>query len=203
MNIREVIEIITRRRLGKGKLAIFFFGKPGVGKGERASWLNGCGFPVITTSNLFNGLPDDHEVKQVMKSGDLVDDGHVLKVIFEHLHDIDFPTCIGIDGAPRNVNQLEEIYKALKHFCYEAYVLHLDASDELCMERMRRRDVKESRLDKGLGKKRLEVYHKETDPVLARAEELGIPIISISITDVDIHPNEVNFDILKALMNMV
>ena len=71
-----------------------------------------------------------------------------------------------LDGIPRNVGQARELENSLDVF----KVIHLRCNDEnAMMQRMRKRALKENRMDDADDKvirHRFEVYHKETLPVL-------------------------------------
>jgi adenylate kinase len=71
-----------------------------------------------------------------------------------------------LDGIPRNVAQAKALQKSLAVL----KVIHLSCGDEeAMMQRMRRRALKENRMDDADDKvirHRFEVYHKETHPVL-------------------------------------
>lgn len=186
-------------RSGK-KIALLLFGPPGVGKGKQGDWLIGSGLPVLKTSQLLDGSP---EVRQIIQRGELVGCDQVLSVLFEQLADMGYPTMVGVDGAPRTVYQLRKMYAHLECLGYEVYILRLNAEDDLCLERMKRRDIEENRLDKGKGRKRLEVYHQETKPCLVEAQALGIKILEINIAHCDVAPEEISYEILKNLFALV
>jgi adenylate kinase len=88
-----------------------------------------------------------------------------------------------LDGIPRNPNQSE----LLKDTIDVRVVIHLAASDkELMIQRIRGRAIAENRTDdadEAIIRRRFEVYHAETEPVLryyppeqvATVDALGTP----------------------------
>ncbi len=147
-----------------------------------------------------NGTPTGLKAKAFMDAGQLVPDEVIIGIISERLQE---PDCAGgyiLDGVPRTIAQAEALEKA--GIVFDA-VVSLEVGDEVIMERMGGRRVcpdcgasyhvaavppkTEGVCDKCGGKlvqrkddapetvkSRLEVYHKETEPLKAFYAERGL-----------------------------
>ena len=147
-----------------------------------------------------NGTPTGMKAKAFMDAGQLVPDEVIIGIISERLEEPDCAKGYILDGVPRTIAQAEALEKAGIVFdC----VVSLEVSDETIMERMSGRRVCEScgasyhmvavppkqegvcdscggklvqRKDDApeTVKARLEVYHKETEPLKAFYEKRGL-----------------------------
>ena len=138
-----------------------------------------------------NGTPTGLKAKEYMDAGKLVPDEVIIGIINERLQEPDCANGFILDGVPRTIAQAEAMEKA--GIVFDA-VVSIEISDETIMERMSGRRVCESCgasyhlvavppktegiCDKCGGKlvqrkddapetvkARLEVYHKETEPL--------------------------------------
>ncbi len=147
-----------------------------------------------------NGTPTGLKAKAFMDAGKLVPDEVIIGIISERLAEPDCAKGYILDGVPRTIAQAEALEKA--GITFDA-VVSLEVSDETIMERMSGRRVceacgasyhvvavppkKEGVCDKCGGKlvqrkddapetvkSRLEVYHKETEPLKQFYAERGL-----------------------------
>jgi len=147
-----------------------------------------------------NGTPTGLKAKAFMDAGKLVPDEVIIGIISERLAEPDCAKGYILDGVPRTIAQAEALEKA--GITFDA-VVSLEVSDETIMERMSGRRVceacgasyhvvavppkQEGVCDKCGGKlvqrkddapetvkSRLEVYHKETEPLKAFYAERGL-----------------------------
>ncbi len=147
-----------------------------------------------------NGTPIGLKAKEYMDSGRLVPDEVVIGVITERLQDADCANGFILDGVPRTIAQAEALEKA--GISFDA-VVAIEIADEKIVERMGGRRVCEScgcsyhivnvppkvegvcdvcggKLvqrkddDPATVRDRLEVYHKETEPLKGFYEARGI-----------------------------
>ena len=147
-----------------------------------------------------NGTPTGLKAKSYMDAGQLVPDEVIIGVITERLAEEDCKNGYILDGVPRTIAQAEALEKAGIQF---DAVVSIEISDEAIMERMSGRRVCESCgasyhltavppkvagvCDKCGGKlvqrkddtpetvkARLEVYHKETEPLKDFYEARGV-----------------------------
>lgn len=154
----------------------------------------------ILRAAIKNGTPTGREAKAYMDGGNLVPDDIIIRIITERLSEEDCKNGYILDGVPRTIAQAEALEKAGIQF---DAVLSIEISDEAIMERMSGRRVCESCgasyhlvavppkvpgvCDKCGGKlvqrkddtpetvkERLQVYHKETEPLKAFYEARGV-----------------------------
>jgi len=158
--------------------AILLFGAPGSGKGTQGRILGAVpGFYHSSTGDIFRSLDLQSEMGRIFWEyagrGQLVPDEFTIKVWKQFIKGMELVNkfhpeteILVLDGLPRNVNQarlLEDTIEVLK-------VVHLVADNAKMVERLRRRALKENRFDDAndaVVKRRLEVYEKETAPLLS------------------------------------
>jgi adenylate kinase len=158
--------------------AILLFGAPGSGKGTQGKILGAIpGFFHSSTGDIFRSLDLRSEFGRTVwehsSRGRLVPDELTIQIWKQYITGMEWingfhpeSEIIVLDGLPRNVNQaklLEDTIEVLK-------VIHLVADYDKMVERLRRRALKENRVDDASDAviaKRFEVYERETKPVLA------------------------------------
>jgi len=157
---------------------ILLFGAPGSGKGTQGKILGAIpGFFHTACGDIFRSLDLQSEMGRIAweysSRGELVPDEFTVKLWKQYIKGMEMVNqfhpdteILVLDGIPRNVKQaqlLEDTLDVLK-------VIHLRCTDMSKMvERLRRRALKENRLDDANDKviqHRLEVYETETRPVL-------------------------------------
>lgn len=150
---------------------LIFLGPPGAGKGTQAQVLSeNHQIPHISTGDILraavtNQTPLGKQAKDYMDRGELVPDALILDLIQDRLSYEDTDNGWILDGFPRNVNQaafLEELLSKLNQSA--DCVLNLEVPDEVLVERLlarKRKDDNESTI-----RRRLEVYHQDTVPVI-------------------------------------
>lgn len=144
------------------------------------------------------------ELKAQMNSGHLISDELVIKLLVQRISESDCKSGFILDGTPRNINQVNLLKKITKI----DKVIEIILSDELAIKRISGRvfceKCKESYnlitepepknlkfCDKCSGnliqraddnpdaiKKRLEIYHKETEPIFKEYKDILIKIDS-------------------------
>ena len=154
----------------------------------------------ILRAAIKNGTPTGLKAKSFMDAGQLVPDEVIIGIITERLAEDDCANGYILDGVPRTIAQAEAIESAGIHF---DAVVSIEISDETIMERMSGRRVCEhcgasyhlvavppkvpGVCDSCGGKliqrhddepetvkHRLEVYHKETEPLKDFYAERGL-----------------------------
>ena len=157
---------------------ILLFGAPGAGKGTQGKILGKVpGFYHLACGDVFRSLDMASDLgKKFMEyssRGELVPDELTIEMWRQNMHaqtvlSIYKPNVdlLVLDGIPRNVNQA----KHLEQYLEVLTVLHLVCPDiEAMVTRMRRRALKENRIDDADEKvirRRFEVYRRETAPIL-------------------------------------
>ena len=154
----------------------------------------------ILRAAIKNGTPTGMKAKAYMDAGKLVPDDVIIGIITERVAEEDCKNGYILDGVPRTIAQAEALEKAGIVF---DDVVSIEISDEVIMERMSGRRVcehcgasyhlvavppkQEGICDKCGGKlvqrkddapetvkARLEVYHKETEPLKAFYAQRGL-----------------------------
>ena len=157
---------------------ILLFGAPGSGKGTQGKILGNIpGFFHSSTGDIFRSLDlktnTGRTVWEFVSKGKLVPDELTINIWKQYLQGMELinqfhpeTEIIVLDGLPRSPVQaklLGDTIDVLK-------VIHLVADQAKMVERLRRRALKENRVDDASDEvigKRFDVYQKETKPVLA------------------------------------
>lgn len=158
---------------------VLLFGAPGAGKGTQGKILGKIpGFYHLACGDVFRSLDTSSDLGskfvEFSSRGELVPDSLTIEMWRQNIHaqtvlSIYKPAAdlLILDGIPRNVTQA----KALDVHIEVLDVIHLVCPDlDKMVERMKRRAIKENRLDDADEKvirRRFEVYDRETKPVLA------------------------------------
>ena len=202
-------------------MIVVFLGPPGAGKGTQAQRLaEEKGFIHISTGDLLReavkkGTPLGKKAKEYMDRGELVPDHLIVEMIKEK---IPAEGNVILDGFPRTVAQAEALEAMLAGMgkLVDAVIL-FDVPDEVVIERLsgRRVDPKTGKVyhikynppPEGVEviqrdddreeviKKRLEVYRKQTAPLIDFYREKGL----LKVIDATKPPEEVYKELLKAL----
>jgi adenylate kinase len=166
-------------------MRLILLGPPGAGKGTQAQRLiESRGIVQLSTGDMLRaavkaGTPVGQEAAAIMARGDLVPDDIMVKVISERL---DAPDCANgfvLDGFPRTVAQAEALTRLLaeKRLRLDA-VIELAVDPEALVARIekRARETGGAREDDNAetARKRLEVYQKQTAPVVAYYRARGM-----------------------------
>ncbi|MBX4209690.1 MAG: adenylate kinase [Mollicutes bacterium PWAP] len=154
---------------------IIFLGAPGVGKGTLAKTLSKKeNLEHISTGDIFrynikNNTLLGKEVKSILAAGNFVSDDLTNKIVKNTI--INKEGYI-LDGYPRTINQA----KFLLDLVDIDDVILLDATDQVVIERLTLRSEKEGRTDDTpeIISKRLEVYNKQTKPLIDFFKSKGI-----------------------------
>ncbi|TCT12797.1 adenylate kinase [Tepidamorphus gemmatus] len=167
-------------------MRLILLGPPGAGKGTQAARIEQrYGIRQLSTGDMLRaavaaGTPVGQKAKDIMARGELVPDEVVVQIISERLDQPDCAKGFILDGFPRTVAQaeaLEELLKA-KGIRLDA-VVELEVDGSILIERIEKR-ARESaggpRADDNAEalKKRLEVYHAQTAPLIAFYRDRGL-----------------------------
>lgn len=159
-------------------MRLILLGAPGSGKGTQAALLSEeLAIPAISTGEMLRqavaaGTPLGAKVKQVMSSGDLVDDATMGEVVKERLAREDAKGGFILDGYPRTLVQADLLAEILVGMGAELDgVLFLEVPEAVLVERImgrRRADDKEDVI-----RQRLLVYRRLTQPLVDYYEQRG------------------------------
>lgn len=172
MNLSEMN--VTRP---KGLPAILLFGMPGVGKGTQGSMLGTMsGMLHVSTGAIFRSLDteseDGREVGKYIHHGELVPDDLTIRIwrhwLDERMADGTYDPqreVLILDGIPRSPRQCA----MLKEHIEVLGIVHLECKDpEPLIERLRARGQgRADDTDDAIIRRRFEIYHEKTDPVLS------------------------------------
>ncbi len=156
---------------------ILLFGAPGSGKGTQGKILGTIpGFFHSSTGDIFRSLDlqsvTGRTVWEYVSKGKLVPDELTISIWKQYLQGMELinqfhpeTEIIVLDGLPRSLHQA----KLLGDTIDVIKVIHLVADQAKMVERLRRRALKENRVDDASDEviaRRFDVYQKETKPVL-------------------------------------
>jgi adenylate kinase len=183
---------------------ILLLGPQGSGKGTQAKRISAeYSIPHIATGDILRDAiaqetPLGREVKPIVENGRLVSDELMTALIGERLEAADARNGFVLDGFPRTLAQAGALDEMLREIARElSIVFELQISDEGCTERLLKRAHDEGRKDDtpDVIARRLEIYHRETEPLVEhyRAQGIGVGV------QADATVNEVFNQIQQAL----
>jgi adenylate kinase len=117
------------------------------------------------------------EAKRFMDKGDLVPDSVILNLIKDELAKPEAKEGAIFDGFPRTAAQAELVDRTLAERGQRLnHILLLDVTEEELLRRMHRRAMEEGRSDDTPEaiKTRLQVYQRDTAPLIAHYAQRGI-----------------------------
>jgi adenylate kinase len=168
-------------------LNILLLGPQGSGKGTQAERLSAeFGLPHIATGDMLRAAVVANSdlgrrVKPIVDSGQLVPDDLMIELIGERLGEDDAQRGFILDGFPRTLAQAQALDDLLRELGRDlGVVFELQVSDDVAVERLRRRAALEGRTDDTPEaiRTRLDLYHGETEPLVehyrARGNVIGV-----------------------------
>lgn len=153
-------------------MRILVSGPTGSGKTTQATLLSKyLRLPFIGVGRMLRdeaekGTNNGLKVQIAMKKGTLVDDAVVARVVKKRVGLPDCQDGFIMDGFPRSLSQLKHFDPNYDH------VFSLDISDKEAAKRLLKRGREDD--TPALIKKRLEIYHRFTEPVLSWYMKKGI-----------------------------
>ena len=179
---------------------LIFLGPPGAGKGTQAQVISDKHqIPHVSTGDILRSAVAQQtllgkQAKDYMDRGELVPDALILDLIQDRLSYEDTASGWILDGFPRNVNQAAFLAELLVELEQNAdCVLNLEVPDEVLVSRLlerKRKDDNEETI-----RRRLEVYHKDTVPVIDFYQQRG----TLQTIDGDRTMEEVTEQLNKAI----
>lgn len=148
-------------------MKIILIGIQGAGKSTQGNLLSKkLKIPYLSTGHIFREIakektPLGRYIKEVMNAGYLIPDKKTLQIVSEYLSRSEYEKGYILDGFPRTIEQV----KAFKNGIDK--VIYLEVSDKEALWRLSYRNDNE-REDETLSaiRKRIELFHKFTKPVL-------------------------------------
>lgn len=162
---------------------LMILGAPGSGKGTQGKLLaDHLGVPQVSTGEVLRdavkkGTRLGLEAKGYMDKGLLVPDEVILGLIREILDSPAAAHGVLMDGFPRTVPQAEAVDRLLaERKARVDSVAVLDVDERELIDRLLGRAAKEGRSDDNLEsiRKRLEVYHAQTAPLIDFYQKKGV-----------------------------
>jgi adenylate kinase len=158
-------------------LRVVLLGPPGCGKGtqaarlrEREGWLH-----LSTGDLLRQAVTDDSALGRraapIMASGALVPDDLVTALVVERVAAAPQGTGVVLDGYPRTVGQADALDAALAPRGVEAVVRYVLPDAEVVKRLLARRRPDDT---PEVVRERLEVYRRQTEPLVARYRAKGV-----------------------------
>lgn len=152
---------------------IILFGPPGAGKGTQAKKLQDeYNIPHLSTGDIFreaikNKTPLGVKVKSILDSGELVPDQTVVDLVADELSKEKYEDGYILDGFPRTVVQAKAFDDFLdkNNDSLDAFISLSVPEDELVKRILSRGEGRADDTEEKI-KTRLEVYRKETEPVI-------------------------------------
>lgn len=182
-NLPDIYTLIPENEIEKMK-NIVIFGAPGSGKGTQSDkMIAKYGFEHISTgdvlrSEIKNETPLGLTAKQYIDKGQLVPDELIIDMLAK-VYDSFGKDHKGVifDGFPRTIPQAEALKQMLAERGHEvAAMIELDVPEDELMTRLIKRGQESGRSDDNEEtiRKRLDVYHNQTAPLIDWYQKEGI-----------------------------
>lgn len=152
-------------------MKVIFLGSQGSGKSTQAKLLaEKLNLPYIEMGQVFRDRAGNHDdlaakIKKALDSGNLVDDEVAINILKDELKKPQFKNGYILDGYPRNSAQLAALESDIDK------VFYIKISNQEAVKRLLLRS-REDDTKKSL-QRRLEIYHNQTEPLLAIFKQKG------------------------------
>ena len=162
---------------------MLIIGPPGSGKGTQAERISErLGVVAISTGDIFRAnvkgcTPLGLEARKYIDNGDFVPDSVTNRMVRDRLLQEDAMSGFLLDGYPRTTCQVDELDDILASVDQVLdVVLQLTADDEELVSRLLHRAKETGRSDdnEAVIRHRLDLYHGQTEAVVAKYAERGI-----------------------------
>lgn len=157
-------------------MKIILIGIQGSGKSVQGNLLSKeLNLPYLSTGHIFRELAKEQTkegnyIRETLGAGDLIPDDQTLRIVSEYLQRIEYQNGYILDGFPRTTVQAQSFKEKIDK------VVYLKITDKEALWRLSGRD--DERLDNTLKaiRRRIDLFHEVTEPVLSFYKEQGILI---------------------------
>lgn len=155
-------------------MKLILIGIQGAGKSTQGNLLSKkLDIPYLSTGHIFRDLAKEKSsegryIKETVNAGYLIPDNKVLKIVSDYLHRPQYDKGYILDGFPRTITQAKSFENGIDK------VIYLKVSDKEALWRLSGRD--DNREDNTLSaiRKRINLFHKFSEPVLDYYKEREI-----------------------------
>ena len=155
-------------------MKLILIGIQGAGKSTQGNLLSEkLNIPYLSTGHIFREMakektPEGRYIKETINAGYLIPDDRTLQIVSEYLHRSEYEKGYILDGFPRTTTQAEAFENGIRK------VIYLKVSDKEALWRLSGRD--DEREDDTLKaiRKRIDLFHKFTEPVLEYFNKKGV-----------------------------
>jgi len=155
-------------------MKIILIGIQGSGKSTQGNLLaEKLNVPYLSTGHIFREIakektPAGRYIKETMNAGYLIPDEKTLEVVSEYLSRPEYEKGYILDGFPRTGTQAQAFKNGINK------VVYLRVSDNEALRRIAgRKETREDETPRAI-QKRIELFHRFTEPVLDYYREKGI-----------------------------
>ena len=148
-------------------MKVIIIGIQGAGKSTQGNILSKkLSVPYLSTGHIFRTMaqektPIGRYIKEVMNAGFLIPDTKTMEIVSEYLSRPEYEKGYILDGFPRTIGQAKEFTNGVDA------VVYLHVSDREALWRLSFRDSGDRQDETLLAiRKRIELFHKFTEPVL-------------------------------------
>lgn len=156
-------------------MKIVLVGVQGSGKSTQGNLLSEkLGIPYLSTGHIFREMakektPQGRYIKETLNAGFLIPDDKTIEIVNEYLSKPEYEKGYILDGFPRTLVQAESFKENVNK------VVYIKLSDEEALKRISGRKDQGREDDTLVAlKKRIESFHKFTEPVINYYREKGM-----------------------------
>ncbi len=154
-------------------MKLILIGIQGSGKSTQGNILSEkLGVPYLSTGHIFRNIAKEHttlgrQIKLVMNAGLLISDKKTNKIVSEYLSRKEYEKGYIMDGYPRTPAQAKEFKNGIDK------VIYLKISDKEALWRISGREAEREDETLIAIRKRIDLFHKFTEPVIEYYREKG------------------------------
>lgn len=155
-------------------MKIVLIGIQGAGKSTQGNLLSEkLNVPYLSTGHIFREMAKEKTqsgryIKETINAGILIPDEKTIEIVNEYLGRLEYSKGYILDGFPRTITQAESFKEKIDK------VIYLKVSDKEALLRIAgRKETREDETEEAI-KKRIEMFHSFTEPVIEFYKEKGL-----------------------------